>query len=73
MRLIEQVQEVTGKSSGLEEQTTNELKDILENAIANKKKKIISKQIKELKEYKNYADVMDTFDDIKTMCYMMHH
>ncbi len=65
LRLIEQVQEVTGKSSGLEEQTTNELKDILENAIANKKKKIISKQIKELKEYKNYADVMDTFDDIK--------
>lgn len=65
LRLIEQVQEVTGKSSELEEQTTNELKDILENAIANKKKKIISKQIKELKEYKNYADVMDTFDDIK--------
>lgn len=65
LRLIEQVQEVTGKSSGLEEQTTNDLKDILENAIANKKKKIISKQIKELKEYKNYADVMDTFDDIK--------
>ena len=65
LRLIEHVQEVTGKSSGLEEQTTNELKDILENAIANKKKKIISKQIKELKEYKNYADVMDTFDDIK--------
>lgn len=65
LRLIEQVQEVTGKRSGLEEQTTNELKDILENAIANKKKKIISKQIKELKEYKNYADVMDTFDDIK--------
>lgn len=65
LRLIEQVQEVTGKSSELEEQTTNELKDILENAIANKKKKIISKQIKELKAYKNYADVMDTFDDIK--------
>lgn len=65
LRLIEQVQEVTGKRSGLEEQTTNGLKDILENAIANKKKKIISKQIKELKEYKNYADVMDTFDDIK--------
>lgn len=64
-RLIEQVKEVTGKSEALEEHTTNELKDILENAIANKKKQIISKQITELKEYKNYADVMDTFDDIK--------
>ena len=64
-RLIEQVKEVTGKSEELEEHTTNELKDILENAIANKKKQIISKQITELKEYKNYADVMDTFDDIK--------
>lgn len=64
-RLIEQVKEVTGKSEKLEEHTTNELKDILENAIANKKKQIISKQITELKEYKNYADVMDTFDDIK--------
>ena len=41
------------------------LKDILENAIANKKKKILDKQITELKEYKHYADVMDTFDDIK--------
>lgn len=64
-RLIEQVKEVTGKSEELEEHTTNELKDILENAITNKKKQIISKQITELKEYKNYADVMDTFDDIK--------
>lgn len=64
-RLIEQVKEVTEKSEELEEHTTNELKDILENAIANKKKQIISKQITELKEYKNYADVMDTFDDIK--------
>lgn len=65
LRLIEQVKEVTGKSEKIEEQTTNQLKDILENAIANKKKKILDKQITELKEYKHYADVMDTFDDIK--------
>ena len=65
LRLIEQVKEVTGKSEKIEEQTTNQLKDILENAIANKKKKILDKQIIELKEYKHYADVMDTFDDIK--------
>ena len=45
LRLIEQVKEVTGKSEKIEEQTTNQLKDILENAIANKKKKILDKQI----------------------------
>lgn len=65
LRLIEQVKEVTEKRDGLDEYTTNELKDILENAIANKKKQIINKQITELKEYKNYDDVMDTFNDIK--------
>lgn len=64
LRLIEQVKEVTEKRDGLDEYTTNELKDILENAIANKKKQIINKQITELKEYKNYDDV-DTFNDIK--------
>lgn len=65
LRLLEQVKEVTGQSEGLEKESINTLKDILENAITNKKKEIISKQITELKEYKNYADVMDTFDDIK--------
>lgn len=65
LRLIQQVKEVTGNSSELEGKTTNELKDILENTIANKKKQIITKQITELKEYKNYADVMDIFADIR--------
>ena len=65
LRLIEQVKEVTGKSEGVEEQTINELKDILENALSDKKKQIISKQITELKEYRNYSEVMDMFDDIK--------
>ena len=65
LRLIEQVKEVTGNGKGLEGYTTDALKDILENAIADKKKRIISKQTRELKEYKKYTDVMDTFDDIK--------
>lgn len=65
LRLLEQVKEVTGQSERLEKESINTLKDILENAITNKRKEIISKQITELKEYKNYADVMDTFDDIK--------
>lgn len=65
LRLIEQVKNVTGRSVGLEKESINTLKEILENAITSKKKEIISKQITELKEYKNYADVMDTFNDIK--------
>lgn len=65
LRLIEQVKNVTGRSVGLEKESINTLKNILENAITSKKKEIISKQITELKEYKNYADVMDTFNDIK--------
>lgn len=65
LRLLEQIKDVTGQSEGLEKELTDVLKDILENAITNKKKQIISKQISDLKEYKNYADVMDTFDDIK--------
>lgn len=64
-RLLEQIQEATGQSDGLENESINKLKDILENTIANKKKEIVRKQVTELKAYRNYADVMDTFDDIK--------
>lgn len=64
-RLVEQVKEVAGLAEGLEYHSVDALKDILENAIANKKDEIINKQIRELKEYKNFADVMDIFDDIK--------
>ena len=64
-RLIKQVTEVTGKEITTAE-TTEHLKDILDDAILSIKTEIISKQIADLKEYKEYADVMSTFDDIKT-------
>ena len=64
-RLIEQIKEMTGQAEGLEYDSVDALKDILENAIAGKKEKIINNQITELKEYRNFADVMDIFDDIK--------
>ncbi len=63
-RLIKQVTEVTGKEVLITE-TTEHLKDMLEDAILSKKTAIITKQIADLKEYKEYADVMNTFDDIK--------
>lgn len=64
-RLIEQVVRVTGQEKGLENETTDKLKDILENVILEKKADIIKKQMEELKEYRTYADVMSTFNDIK--------
>lgn len=64
-RLLKQVTEVTGETGDLTIETTEKLKDILEDAIAAKKTEIINEQIKNLKEYKNYADVMAVFDDIK--------
>lgn len=64
-RLLKQVTEVTGSVIGLEDKTTDNLKDILERAIQNKKTEIVNRQIKNLKEYKDYADVMVIFDDIK--------
>lgn len=63
-RLIEQVQEITNKEVSINE-TTEHLKDMLEDAILKKKTAIIEKQISDLKEYKEYSDVMNTFDDIK--------
>lgn len=64
-RLLKQVTEVTGSVIGLEDKTTDNLKDILERAIQTKKTEIVNQQIKNLKEYKDYADVMVIFDDIK--------
>lgn len=64
-RLLEQVIEVTGKTEELQKETTDHLKDMLEDAIQTKKSQIVYEQIKNLKEYKDYADVMTTFDDIK--------
>lgn len=64
-RLICQIKEVTGQTAGLEYDSVDALKDILENALTSKKDEIINKQIAALKEYRNYADIIDTFDDIK--------
>lgn len=64
-RLLKQVTEVTGVTRDLTAETTEALKDILEDAIVTKKSEIVKEQIKNLKEYKNYSDVMTVFNDIK--------
>ncbi len=64
-RLLQQVAEITGTTSNLTIETNENLKDILEDAIAAKKAEIINNQVKNLKEYKDYDDVMTVFDDIK--------
>lgn len=64
-RLLKQVVEVTGVNTDLSSETTEKLKDILEDAIVTKKTEIVNEQIRSLKEYKDYADIMTVFDDIK--------
>lgn len=64
-RILKQVTEVTGIDADLSAQTTEKLKDILEEIIITKKIDIVNEQITNLKEYKDYADVMTVFDDIK--------
>lgn len=64
-RLLKQIIEVTGGTTDLSVNTTEELKNILDDAIASKKAKIVNEQIRSLKEYRDYADVMTVFDDIK--------
>ncbi|MDD7350276.1 MAG: AlwI family type II restriction endonuclease [Clostridiales bacterium] len=64
-RLLKQVVELTGVDTDLSAETTEKLKDILEDAIVTKKTEIVNEQIRSLKEYKDYADVMTVFDDIK--------
>ena len=65
-RLLKQVSEIIGLSKDLVEKTTEELKDILEDVIRNKRTTILEQQIKDLKEYKNYNDIITTFNDIKS-------
>lgn len=65
-RLIVQVSEVIGTSEDLSIQTTEQLKDKLDEAIQNRKIAIINQQIKNLKEYREYNDIMVIFDDIKS-------
>ena len=64
-RLLKQVSEIL-ESEDLAEKTTEQLKDKLEEAIQNRKSKILEQQVKNLKEYKEYDDVMTMFDDIKS-------
>ena len=64
-RLIKQVTEVTGDLKNLNNESTERLKDILEEAVATRKAKIVNEQIKRLKGYEEYADVMTVFEDIK--------
>lgn len=65
-RLLKQVSEIIGFSKDLIEKTTEELKDILEDVIRNKKATILEQQVRELKEYRNYNDIITTFNDIKS-------
>lgn len=65
-RLLNQVAEVTGKTNGFTDETTESLKDILDHAVLSKKTEIVARQISNLKNYKEYTDVMSTFDDIKS-------
>ena len=64
-RLLKQVSEIL-ESEDLAKKTTEQLKDKLEEAIQNRKSKILEQQVKNLKEYKEYDDVMTMFDDIKS-------
>lgn len=43
----------------------NEKKDVLFEAIENKKQNILNQQILNIKEYQQYDDIMSTFDDIE--------
>lgn len=65
-RLLQQIIEVTGIHVGWEKKSTDELKNILDEKILQRKNNIINQQVKELKEYKKYADVMSVFSDIKS-------
>ncbi|MCI9216853.1 AlwI family type II restriction endonuclease [Lachnospiraceae bacterium 42-17] len=65
-RLIRQVSEVIQSPENLKEKTTEQLKDILDEAVQSRKEAILEQQVQELKEYKKYNDVMVTFEDIKS-------
>lgn len=64
-RLLEQVKNVIGENDNVDKLSTDDLKELLDNAIENKKNDIVNQQVKSLKEYKAYDDVMTTFMDIK--------
>lgn len=65
MRLFQQVSEVTDLSEGLKDKTTEQLKDILDEAVQKRKAAILEQQVRDLKGYKEYDDIMTVFEDIK--------
>lgn len=65
-RLLKQVSEVTGSAESLTDETTEQLKDKLDEAIQRRKAIILEQQVRDLKEYKEYNDVMALFEDIKS-------
>lgn len=64
-RLLKEASDIIGQKQNLDKASIDQLKDMLADAIFEKKTDIIKKQVTELKEYKKYADVMTTFEDIK--------
>ncbi|MBD5134717.1 MAG: AlwI family type II restriction endonuclease [Lachnospiraceae bacterium] len=66
IRLLEQVSENIKSSEDLSKNTTEQLKDKLDEAIQNRKAAILEQQVRDLKEYKEYNDVISTFEDIKS-------
>lgn len=64
--LNDKLAEYTGMSiSRISELSLNEKKEILFEAIEDKKQDILNQQIVNIKDYQQYDDIMSTFDDIE--------
>ncbi len=66
MCLLRQASELFGSLEDLTENTTEQLKDKIDEAIQSKKIEILEQQVRDLKEYREYNDVMEIFRDIKS-------
>lgn len=66
MCLLRQASELFGPLENLAENTTEQLKDKIDEAIQSKKLEILEQQVRDLKEYRKYNDVMEIFRDIKS-------
>lgn len=66
LRLLKQVSEIAESTPNLTEKTIEQLKDILDEAIQNKKAAILEQQVRNLKEYRDYNDIITLFKDIKS-------
>lgn len=64
--LIKKLKEYTNmSSSNINKLSFNEKKEMLFEAIEDKKQNILSRQIVRIKDYQQYDDIMNTFDDIE--------